>query len=755
MARAGSPALWLLLLAPGGALAATGAAEPAAGSAAADAASEPRPVEPSVVFDNLTVTGGAAEVESIPGSATFIGTEELSKQHYSDLHRILSLAPGINLQEEDGYGLRPNIGMRGTGVERSSKITLLEDGVLVAPAPYAAPAAYYVPTAGRMESLEIRKGSSAIAEGPYTNGGVINLVSRSIPHGFAASVNLALGGDETRRLDADVGRSGARFGWLLQTYQLDTDGFKQLDGGGPTGVDLEDYLVKARIGSRPGAGIYQAAELKLGATDQRGDETYLGLTREDFARTPFRRYAGSQQDYFDGEHEQAQLRYLVQPGSRFRATATAYRNRFFRNWHKGQSVAGVGLSAVVDSPELYPREIAILRGELDDLTGALKIRNNRRRYLSEGLELLAELDSRTGHADHSLSLGVRLHADEEDRFQEEDSWNMIGGFLRGEVRGAPGSQANQINSADATALFIRDEIRLGRWSLSPGVRLEEVEFAREDFGPADPTRSGAARGLRENRVRELLPGLGVSYRLDDRWAVFAGVHRGFAPPGPGQPAEVESERSLNYELGFNFRGANLGARAVAFFSDYENLLGRDTLSGGGEGTGDAFNGGEVDVRGLEATADYDLGRATGLAASVPVRVAYTWTTSVFRNGFETSFADWAPGVRAGDGLPYVPEHQLTATAGWVASRWASHLTLSYAAETRTAPGQGPIPAATALDERLVADLALDVRLSERLKLFTQVRNLGDETYLAARRPHGARPGLPRTVLVGIDWRIGR
>ncbi len=746
--------IWLSLAALGGSPPPIEAAEPASGAAAAEAGAQ-RPTEPSVVFDSLTVTGGAAEVESVPGSATFIGSDEIEKHDHSDLHRILRLAPGINIQEEDGYGLRPNIGMRGSGVERSSKITLLEDGILAAPAPYSAPAAYYVPTAGRMESFEIRKGSSAITQGPYTNGGVINLVSRGIPHGFAAGVNLALGQDETLRLDADAGHSGARVGWLLQTYRLDTDGFKRLDGGGSTGVTLEDYLVKARLGSRPGAAIYQAAELKVGATDQLGDETYLGLTRDDFARTPLRRYAGSQRDFFEGDHEQLQLRYHVQSGPRLRVTATAYRNRFFRNWHKGQSVAGVGLSEVLDSPELHPRELGILRGELDDLTGALKLRNNRRRYLSQGLDLVAELDARIGRVDHSLSFGVRLHEDQEDRFQEEDSWNMVGGFMRGEVRGAPGSQANQVSSAGATAFFVRDELRFGRFSLSPGVRFEEIDFEREDFGRADPARTGASRTLAENGARELLPGLGASYRLDGEWTLFAGVHRGFAPPGPGQSTQVESERSLNYELGFNFRAGDLGARVVGFFSDYENLLGRDTLSGGGDGTGDAFNGGEVDVRGLEAMADYDFGRAAALAASIPVRIAYTYTTGEFRSSFETGFADWAPEVRRGDELPYVPEHQLTATAGWVADRWASHLTLSYAAATRTAPGRGPAPDGTELDERLVVDLALDFLVTKRLRLFTQVRNLGDETYVAARRPHGARPGLPRTILIGFDWSVGR
>ena len=706
-----------------------------------------------VLFEELRVVGSAERLTT-PGSAHVLGQEELERQQDQDLHRILRLVPGINLQEEDGYGLRPNIGIRGTGVERSQKVTLMEDGVPIAPAPYAAPSAYYVPTAARMEGVEVRKGSGAIRHGPHTNGGAINLLSTTIPSSLRARVRASAGEDDEASLLGSVGDAGERWGYLIETYQHTTNGFKDLDGGGSTGFELSDYLGKARLSSSTSARRYQALEMKLGRTEQDGDETYLGLAARDFELTPFRRYAASAGDNIAADHEQVQLRYFLQPSTRSSLTATAYSNDFFRNWFKLESVGGTRIASVLDDPTEYPDLFEALRGERETTGGALSVRNNRRTYSSQGAQAVMSWALEGARASHSLDIGLRYHEDEEDRFQEEDLFDMMGGRRQLVELGAPGSNANRIASARALAGFVEDTITFGRLTLRPGIRVEQIDLRRLDFGRSDADRTGDDLRQRENSLTEAMPGLGASWELGGGSVVFAGVHRGFSPPSPSSTREVDAETSLNTELGWRLRNRLLDAEVTTFWSDYDNLLGADTLSTGGEGTGDQFNGGEVQVRGVEAGLGMDLLRSSDTRLRMPARLTYTYTSATFESSFETSFADWAPAVTRGDELPYLPTHQLALGVGLEARRWSLHLQTSFQDDLRTRAGSGAIPADELIGARWLVDARAEVQLQERLKVWGRLINATDEVYVAARRPAGLRPGRPRAVLLGLSFDFG-
>ncbi len=709
-------------------------------------APDPIPVEAvEVLLDRRRLVRPGSE---LPGSAQSLSEEEMRETPsvYADINKAVFGLPGVNVQEEEGFGLRPNIGLRGTGSERTSKITLMEDGILIAPAPYTAPAAYYFPVTGRMESVEVRKGSSQIKYGPRTIGGALNLVSQSIPDRLSLSAGLGGGLHGTGRFQGMIGDSYRNFGWLGQGYLIRTDGFKQVDGGGRAGYDLQDFLVKFRANTDPDASVFQTLTAKVGYYNQTSNSTYLGITDEDFGLTPNRRYAASQEDVFQGDQQQYQLQHYIQPSDAVNVTTTFYRNNFRRNWYKLQSVLGTGISAVMADPAAFPDELAVLKGA-DSEADALEVRANNRSYYAQGIQSVLGIEATTGTVRHGIEVGVRYHADEEDRFQKQDGYRMLGGLMELTGEGAPGSQSNRVSDGKAWALYVQDAIAVANWTIIPGVRYETVGFASVDYGTDDPDRAEDPTGVRRSRVAGIIPGLGLNYNATSGVDLFVGVHKGFGPTGARATDDTEPEESLNYEAGARFEGKNYNAQVIGFFNDYRNVLGRSTLSNSDSGTGDIFNGGEVDVVGVELSAEYDP--LAGLASlSLPIRLTYTFTDAEFRTAFESDFEPWGT-VEIGDKLPYIAPHQLQLRAGLAQDRWFAHVDLRWQAAMRTAAGHGVIPGGDGTDAYGVIGFMGEYAMTRWVSIFLSGENLTDAEYVVARRPAGPRPGLPRTISAGV------
>jgi Fe(3+) dicitrate transport protein len=666
---------------------------PFAATAAEDGASE--------AIDTITIFGRQTDVADVPGSAHKIGSEELEVFNTADILRALRSVPGVYLQEEEGFGLRPNIGIRGSGLDRSARIALLEDGILIAPAPYSAPSAYYFPTQRRMNALEVLKGPASVAIGPRTTGGAINMISTPIPDAMGVMADVRVGEHSTADAHIHAGNRGQRVSWLLETVQAGSDGFKTIEGpvGGDTGYDLEDYVAKLQIDSDPRSSIYQSLRVKLGYTEQDSSETYLGLIDDDFAATPYNRYAASANDRFQSEHEQYQATYVIDPGNSWRAQVTAYRNDFWRNWYKVQSVGGESISNVLEDPATFATELGYIQG-VTSPDDAVQIRANNRNYYSQGVQASLQWDTSFGDTDIALTTGVRIHEDEEDRFQHQDGYRMEDGALVLTTAALPGSQTNRVSTADTRSLFVDAEIRTGNWILTPGVRFEDIDMQRLDYSTDDLSRSQGPSRVRENSTQVVIPGMGALYRVSEEWRLLAGLHKGFNPPAPGSSAD--EEESLNFEAGARYDSGNLSFEGIYFLNDYDNLVGTVTESTGGGGEiGDQFDGGEVRVSGLELSGAWNWQLQ---AVDVPFELRYTWTAEAeFQNAFESDFDPWGD-VQVGDELPYIPEHQLRATAGLEANKWRFNIAANYVGKLRTRAGQGSFIPEESIDSHVVWDM---------------------------------------------------
>ena len=702
------------------------------------------------LIEASSITGGMTKVGDLTGSAHYISPKELEKFGYNDIHRILRNIPGVNIQDEEGFGLRPNIGFRGTGVERSSKITLMEDGILMAPAPYVAPAAYYFPTTGRMQGIEVRKGSSQIKYGPYTTGGALNLMSTAIPNDLFGRVNLFGGSYGQRGVHAFVGDASERFGFVAETYQSASNGFKELDNGGNTGFRTEDYLFKVRYNTSEEAKVFQSVTFKAGKYIETSNETYLGLTDDDFKVNPFRRYAASQKDLMKTDQSQLVLTYFIQPMANLSISTSIYRTDFARNWYKldkvkhSDSVGNVSIAGILENPDIYSGEYDILTGQSSQLDDALRVKANNRSYYAQGIQSVAQWNFSGANTDHLIDFGFRFHQDQIDRFQWVDKYRMDDGVMKQTEAGVHGTESNRIETANAIALHAQYTFTMNNLKLIPGLRYENISISREDYGKNDPGRTGVDLSTRSNKVDVWIPGLGLEYKFSPALKLIAGAHKGFSPPGSKEG--TNPEESMNYELGFRYEKKSFRGGIIAYANDYENLLGVDLAAGGGTGSGNLFNGGTALVSGVEIDIYY--GPRVSKNMILPLQLSYTYTDAYFTNTFESEFEAWGS-VESGDKLPYIAPNQLVLNAGLEHSKFNFNLSSKFTDAMRTIAGQGPIPGKERTDASFILDASFQYNFSWKLGVFASAYNLTNVNYIVSRRPAGVRPGLPRTFTVGV------
>ncbi|MFT4711669.1 MAG: Fe(3+) dicitrate transport protein [Candidatus Azotimanducaceae bacterium] len=715
-------------------------------------------------IEEVTIVGDRQTGNQVAGSAHYVSAEQIERLGHTDIQRIIRQIPGVSIQVEDGYGLRPNISIRGVATERSGRITLLEDNVLIAPAPYSAPSAYYFPTAGRMSAVEVLKGPAAITQGPYTIGGALNMISTPIPEQAGGRMIAEGGEDSTYRVHGYYGGTNDQgFGFLLETHQWRSDGFQNVDRGGDSGLNVKDYTAKL---SYAPVDSNHSVELKLQFAEQNSDQSYLGLTDGDFSNDAYRRYGLSTLDNIETEHKQVILRYEWEINKDISFDATFYNNEHARDWFKTEGLDADGSADAGDFSRTSWFSIIqavntggvvsgltagqlqqVLDGSIDTAPGSIQLRSNAREYYSRGVQLGLDWNWTQGDWAHNFEIGVRLHEDEEDRLQRNSNYQQVSGSLVLNDLGLLGNAGNRIQEAEALAVHIYDRIVFGAWTLTPGLRFEDIKQARTRYETrSSRTATPASRDLanlrdqRSNDTKVLLPGMGVLYKVSDRTSFFGGVHKGFTAPSnsPG----VEEEVAINYELGVRFTDNNLRAEATYFHSDYDNLLGVCTGSSGSDcEIGDAFNGDAATVQGIEMMVGASL--FTTAVFEVPVELAYTFIDSEF----DTNIADtdFFGDVSEGDPIPYIPENQLNLTVGMVASKWNAFLAINYIGDTCVRASCG---AFEKTDSALTADISANYQASDTVELFFRIENLTGSEDILGRQPYGARPNKDRTASLG-------
>lgn len=707
-----------------------------------------------VMIQSKQILGSKFSARNRTGSAYYISPKEIEKFNYSDVNRMLKAVPGVNVYEEDGYGLRPNISLRGTKAERSEKITIMEDGILASPAPYAAPAAYYFPNAARMYAVEVVKGSSQVQYGPFTTGGAINMVSTPIPNQFSGKLNASYGTNNTLKTHANIGDKYKHFGYLVEYLRYQSDGFKKFQNNENAGFKRNDFITKLMVKTNQSEGVNHALELKFGYADENSNETYVGLSEKDFRSQPFLRYAGSRMDNMQTKHQQWVLTYLLDITKNLKITTNAYYNKFHRNWYKLNDVkAGFtkgekrSIYQVLSDPETNQAYFDILTGANDYIGEGLIVRANNRDYFSRGIQSKAEYKFRLGSIQMDAEAGLRYHTDAEDRFQWDDAYSIQNHQMKLFLAGIQGSNANRITTATALSSYVLNHLKYANLTITTGLRYESIDLLKKDYTKYDLKRTGKIRRENRNSVNIFIPSIGINYKINPFISIFSGVHKGFSPPSAEEGQNPEN--STNLEAGIRINKEDFSIEAISFYNNFDNMLGSNLAATGGTGELNMFDIGKAKVKGAEILVQYQW-MPKHSTLKLPFQLSYTYTDAKMLNHFQED--SWGY-VFQGDELPYITRHSFNANIGAEYKWLEANLGIRYNGDMRSAPGQGTIANNEKIPAYTILDASIKAKVTPHLSLTLNAINLTNQTYLVSRHPSGLRAGHPFGIFSGVNLKF--
>ena len=696
--------------------------------------------------ESVTIIGSKEDAKNLAGSGTVINNEDLEKAMDTDIAKILSAVPGMYMRTEEGYGLRPNISIRGTAIERSGKVAIMEDGVLVAPSPYTSSAAYYFPTTGRIHSVEVLKGPSAVSQGPQTIGGAINLISTPIPELNSGKFVQELGENGMSRTHAYYGGTSGKLGALIEVHEHSSDGFDSIANvGGDTGFDKSDLMIKARYESGNHSLTFKMVDL-----DETSNQTYVGLSQASFNANPRMRYGATAYDEMMNDGEQSSLTY-VGDFDNFDVVFTSWSNDYHRDWFKVSDFNNDSEHGerddinelISDANNGSANAQAILDGEL---AVEIEYKHNNRYYTNEGYQFVISTDIGI----HAIKLGYRDMEDSESRVQAyeyadqaaDGSLSALYGY-----RGLGGSN-NRLRESTATSYYLEDTMDFGRLNLTVGYRSEDYDqrHRRWDEG-AGPNLIAVRNTIVRDTFAEndhTTSSFAATYDLNDNVMLVAGFHQGMTPMFGAEPEEAD-----NTEIGLRFSEGTTNIEAFYFSSDYSNLAAECTLVSGAscDATESAvFSGGEADVSGLEFSGSWII---EGVGVTYPIALSYTSTDATFNNSSES---DYFGLVAAGDDLPYIPSSSMSLVAGFISdSGLSGNLRLIDVGSSCSIAACGKF---NKIDAHTILDANLKKSLNDSMDVYVIIENILDDENIISRAPsEGARSQKPRTMKVGFSYKF--
>jgi len=693
----------------------------------------------------VEIFGTQSEIIEYPSEPQRITKKKLETLQTTDVSKVLKQISGAYVREEDGQGLRPNIGLRGTNPDRSKKISLLQDGVLIGPAPYSAPAAYFTPSLVLSDSMEIFKGFAALPYGPNSVGGAVQYLTRPLPLESGTQVKTTLGSFNTQLYKLGFEKVFDQNQFSIQMARIQTDGFKKIDRGGPTGYQQNHFQLNwGRKLDHPDQLSHQIRFL-FSYEDEKSNETYLGLTKTDFQNSFKRRYNASQLDEMTWSHQALQIHHDYQLSGSSALQTKMYYHQFQRTWFRldGFNDNSVNLREILNRPTNFTNYYNILTGNQDSSSlganGQLRLVNNDRDYYSQGLQTTLNHMITSDTINHELGLTVRLHQDQIQRNHTEHLHEMISNQLVATSDPTTQETLNQ-DQAQALTLTFLDHIKYQDWTLTPALRFESVDFEFKN-------KLNSTRQKRNDEI--IISGLSLMKKLNMKSSLRASVNQAATLSGLSADGREKREEATLYEAEWNYLDSEnqIEAQITYFYNDYQNLTGTCTVSAGCSGSqlDIQFNGGKAKIDG----AEIKLGKNYRyLKYDFPISLNLTYLNPRFDSDFTSTSPEWGTGnIKKGDPLPYVPEMISSLNFGTRLGQYYQEVSFYHQSsiyDQSAALNREEIPAYG------IIDFSAQYQYSKKGQIIFKWDNVLAREYAVAARPFGYRPGKPQSFLVGIQ-----
>jgi len=657
---------------------------------------------PEVIIIGRTQAQGVPEVplDSI-GSRDVLGPERVKETGARDLNDLVQNLPAISTRPYNGgEAAAPSFSMRGLPDDGLTEyVHVLIDGVSASPMPYGWTALSFLPlTTERAYALDYIRGGHAVRYSPNTVGGILNFITHPVPDVPSLETRSTYGSFDYSSNLISVGGPYGDLGLLATYVDRRGEGYRQ-DGG----FDQQDANVKL-IHDR-GAGDWLATSLSFMESEHAAPG---GLTRSQFdvdrfgnAR-PENRFTGSRGVTDVVLHDDLDDGWLEWYGT----VSVTHRNLRAQRPHFGAPTALL---------------------DWDD----------RSWFTQVGVR--AERETEWFGGDHTLYGGLRYHR------EWIPSWQMRSEPYPG---GAGPLTQDASFSLDSVAAHVDD-------TFEPTEDLTVTAGLRAEWIPDTSGEDDIVGWQFENDYFDVLPGIGASYALGERWALFANYFEGFRAPQVWGYAYTTGdalvfEEGTSLEAGARFEAeAGLKGSATMWRTEYDDF--------GVFYTGFYENLGRIVADGLDFVLEWYAGEVSEPLEGLVLSASLTAQDSELRSG-----------PNAGNETPYAWQEKAAWRAryetagGWSASLGGTFVGDSFSDDANTATENadgnlGLNPARTLWDARLAKHVALgDVG---QLELAVGATNLFDQDWYVHSRGGffggGLVAGPPRQeyfmVQLSMSW----